>query len=69
MGDTDGALEIMNGLHESELGNPALATYYGIVLAAAGEHEKAKKYLTIATSGQLLPEERALIAKAEASLK
>jgi hypothetical protein len=69
VGDIEGALEIMNGLHENQLRNPALATYYGIVLAAAGEEEKAKKYLTIAASGKLLPEERALVTKAEESLK
>ena len=69
VGDTDGALEIMNGLRESQLRDPSLATYYGIILAAAGENEKARKYLDLAASGKLLPEERALITRAEESLK
>jgi tetratricopeptide (TPR) repeat protein len=69
VGDTDGALEIMKGLRESQLRDPSLATYYGIILAAAGENEKARKYLDLAASGKLLPEERALITRAEESLK
>ena len=40
-----------------------------IVLAAAGHNEKAKEFLELAASGKLLPEERALIAKAEESLR
>jgi hypothetical protein len=59
----------MMGLRESQLRNPSLATYYGIILAAAGENEKARKYLDLAASGKLLPEERALITRAEESLK
>ena len=41
----------------------------GVVLAAAGQNEKAKEFLALATSGKLLPEERALIVKAEESLR
>ncbi len=68
-GDADEGLEIMNRLSESQLSNPSLAIYYGILLAAGGENEKAKKYLGLAESGKLLPEERALIARTEDSLK
>jgi tetratricopeptide (TPR) repeat protein len=69
VGDTQGALEIMNGIRESQWRDPSVAVYYGIVLAAAGENEKARKYLDLAASGKLLPEERALITRAEESLK
>ncbi|MEP7015900.1 MAG: hypothetical protein ABI925_10705 [Verrucomicrobiota bacterium] len=68
-GDADEGLRIMNGFTESQLRDPSLAAYYGILLAAAGEKEKARKYLTVAASGKLLPEEKALVAKAEGSLK
>jgi len=51
------------------LRDPSLAAYYGVILTAAGKNEKAKEFLALARSGKLLPEERALIAKAEQSLK
>jgi predicted Zn-dependent protease len=69
VGDTEGALEIMNGIRENQWREPSLAAYYGVVLAAAGQNKKAKEFLDLATSGKLLPEERALIAKAEESLR
>ena len=69
VGDTEGALEIMNGIRENQLRDPSLAAYYGVILTAAGKNEKAKEFLALARSGKLLPEERALIAKAEQSLK
>jgi hypothetical protein len=42
-----------------------LAAYYGVVLAAAGQREKAREYLRRASEAKLLPEEKALIAKSE----
>jgi predicted Zn-dependent protease len=69
IGDSKGALEIMNPIGQSQWREPSLAAYYGIVLAAAGHNEKAKEFLELAASGKLLPEERALIAKAEESLR
>lgn len=68
-GDTEGAMEIMNGIREKQWRDPSLAAYYGVVLAAAGRNEKAKEFLALAASGKLLPEERTLVAKAEESLK
>jgi len=69
IGDTDGALEIMNGVHENQWREPSLAAYYGVILAAAGKNEKAREFLALAESGKLLPEERALITKAEEKIK
>jgi tetratricopeptide (TPR) repeat protein len=69
VGDTEGALEIMNGIRENQWREPSLAAYYGVVLAAAGQNKKAREFLDLATSGKLLPEERALITKAEESLR
>jgi len=68
-GDASGALKVMNGLSESQLRNPSMAAYYGIVLAAVGENDKAREYLKLAASAKLLPEERALVTKAENSLE
>jgi len=49
-----------------ELESPPIALYYGVFLSANGETNKAVKYLEIARvkAGALLPEERALMAKA-----
>lgn len=64
-GDAGGALKAMGALGEDRLRTPALAVYYGIFLASAGQPEKARKYLALAAAAQLLPEEKALVAKAE----
>lgn len=68
-GDLKGAVGIMNGLTEAQLRDPAVAAYYGIVLAAAGDPAKAQEYLRTGASAKLLPEEKALLAKAEHSSK
>ena len=68
-GDSKGALKIMNGLNENQLHEPSLAAYYGVFLAAAGDTARAQEYLKLGTSAKLLPEENALIAKAQSSLK
>lgn len=68
-GDATEGLKIMNRLSEKDLSDPGLATYYGVILAAAGETEKARHYLTLVDSARLLPEEKQLIAKAEDLLK
>jgi predicted Zn-dependent protease len=64
-GDTNGALKVMSALPEEQLRDPSLAAYYGIILAAAGDAAKAREYLKIGASARLLPEEKALLAKAE----
>lgn len=68
-GDANEGLKVMNRLSAEELHQPAVATYYGVLLAAAGETEKAREYLSLVDSAKLLPEERALITKAQDSLK
>ncbi|MFL6569487.1 MAG: tetratricopeptide repeat protein [Chthoniobacterales bacterium] len=68
-GDVTGAMQAMKGLSEDQLRDPAIAPYYGLVLAAAGEKEKAREFLQRADESQLLPEEKALIAKAESNLQ
>ena len=58
------AVEVLDALPKAELEKPAIAAYYGIVLAASGTPEKARKYLDLGSQAPLLPEEAALIATA-----
>jgi len=63
-GQSPEGLRLMQALPEAELRRPEIATYYAVLLSAAGEREKAGKYLTVAEKGQLLPEEHRLLAQA-----
>jgi len=67
-GDIKAALQVMDKLTPDQLRDPSLAAYYGVVLAAAGQKEKAREYLRRASEAKLLPEEKALIAKSESGL-
>ena len=58
----------MNALAPEQLRQPEIATYYGILLAAAGEHAKATEYLDASEKAGLLPEEKALVDKARRML-
>ena len=67
-GHTGEGLKVLEKLKEPELQKPAVATYYGLLLAADGQTNKARPYLAIAAkSTQLLPEEKTLITKATAN--
>jgi tetratricopeptide (TPR) repeat protein len=68
-GDVKGALQAMDQLSQDQLRDPSVAVYYGVVLAAAGQKEKAREYLRRAAEANLLPEEKALVAKAENTLQ
>ena len=63
-GDTKKALAVMNALTPEQLKQPGIAAYYGIILAAAGEHAKAAEHLDASEKAGLLPEEKALVDKA-----
>jgi tetratricopeptide (TPR) repeat protein len=65
-GDIKGALQAMDKLTPDQLRDPSLAAYYGVILAAAGQ--KAREYLRRASEANLLPEEKALVAKSESTL-
>jgi hypothetical protein len=54
----------MNALTPEQLKQSEIAAYYGIILAAAGEHAKAAEYLDASEKAGLLPEEKALVDKA-----
>jgi hypothetical protein len=66
-GRTAEGLKVLRGLGEKDLETPSTALSYGILLAANGAPE-AKKYLDLAEAGHLLPQEKALAAKARAKL-
>lgn len=63
------AVKVMSELSPDDLRRPALAAYYGMFLAAAGDKTKAAEYLQIGSNAPLLPEEKALVEKALASIK
>jgi tetratricopeptide (TPR) repeat protein len=67
-GDVKGALLVMGRLTQDQLVDPSVAIYYGLVLAAAGEKERARDFLMRSSEATLLPEEQALVAKAERGL-
>jgi tetratricopeptide (TPR) repeat protein len=60
-GKTPDALKLMQTLPESDLKRPEIATYYAVMLAAAGEREKAQAYVSAAEKASILPEERRLL--------
>jgi hypothetical protein len=56
-------------LSEDQLKDPAVAAYYGVILAGAGEKIEARKYLEIGKNARLLPEEKRLVDRAEVAVK
>jgi predicted Zn-dependent protease len=59
-------LAVLQRLKSSQLEQPSVAFYYGILLRTAGQAGEAAPYLQIARSqGQLLPEEKQLLAETE----
>ncbi len=68
-GKTDDGLKLLQRLQGDELRKPGVATYYGVLLAAAGQTNQALEYLDLAAqSPQLLPEEKSLITGARAQV-
>lgn len=66
-GNAKEALRIMSSLSEEQLSDPTIGAYYGICLAV-NKDQKARTYLDFSKQANLLPEEKALIDKAYASL-
>ena len=62
-GNVREAEKVMNALSEEQLRDPAVSAYYGICLAAA-KNPRAHEFLEASKNATLLPEERALVAKA-----
>jgi predicted Zn-dependent protease len=57
---TDG-LAALEKLSAEQLTNPPIALYYGVLLRADRQTERARQYLKLARSAALLPEERQLL--------
>ena len=66
-GNAKEAVRIMGSLNQEQLSDPSISAYYGICLAANGD-QKARAYLDFGKQANLLPEEKALIDKAYATL-
>ena len=60
------ALKVMQQLKPQQLDNPSVAGYYGLILQATGNREKARAYLQWSSKAQLLPEEKQLFDRARA---
>lgn len=63
-GRTKDGLGVLEKLKPDALETPSVALYYGLLLSASGDTNKAGKYLAIAQKADLLPEEKALAAEA-----
>lgn len=58
-------LAVLEKLPPAELAQPSVALYYGVLLAATGNTDKAMPWLQLAkTKGHLLPEEQELLSAA-----
>jgi predicted Zn-dependent protease len=68
-GKIEKARQVMAILSEDQRKDPAVAAYYGIILAGAGEKIEARKYLEIGKDARLLPEEKKLVDRAETAIK
>lgn len=68
-GNTQAGLQALEKLKPAMLEIPAIATYYGVLLAANGDAAKAGKYLELARTARLLPEEQALVTNALAKVQ
>ena len=57
-------LKVLRALTPQALADPAVAVYYGVLLAATGEVEASKEYLQKSDKAFLLPEEMAMVNSA-----
>jgi cytochrome c-type biogenesis protein CcmH/NrfG len=67
-GQARNAAKIFSGLSEAQLHDPPIALYYGIIMAAVGDNDRAAEFLEVGQKASLLPEEKALFEKARRSL-
>ena len=61
-------LRVLESLPPGRLEDPAIAAYYGVMLAASHLPEKARHFLEIGRGANLLTEEKELLARAERML-
>ena len=62
------ALKVLDQLEPKQLEIPSIAAFYGVILEASGKGVRAKKFLELAGTAKLLPEELALVQTAQARL-
>jgi Flp pilus assembly protein TadD len=62
-GKDEEARRLLSSLDPKILEQPSQALCYALVLAGTGANEEARKYFELASRGDLLPEEKALIPK------
>ena len=62
-GKDEEARKLLSALDPKVLERPSMALCYALVLAGTGANEEARKYFDLASRGDLLPEEKALIPK------
>jgi tetratricopeptide (TPR) repeat protein len=68
-GDLDDAARILAQINPDVLSNPGDALYAGIIKAALGQQDDARKLLEVASRGDdLLPEEKELLIRSRSSL-
>jgi tetratricopeptide (TPR) repeat protein len=60
------ALKVIEQLSPQQLEDPSIAGYYGLILQANGQRDKAKKYFDLGLKAKLLPEEQKLFDRARA---
>jgi hypothetical protein len=63
-GKTAEALQVLESLTEAQLGQPALAAYYVVILTENGNIDRARAFLPAAQRAVLLPEEQQLLTSA-----
>jgi hypothetical protein len=61
------ALKVIEKLDPKDLQKQSIAGYYGLILKAAGNDQKAKTYFDYAFKGPMLPEEKKLFETAKSS--
>ncbi|MGZ4982928.1 MAG: hypothetical protein ACXV9Q_02420 [Chthoniobacterales bacterium] len=60
------ALQVLGSVKEGQLQDPSVSLYYGVILVAAGEKERARPFLERAgTSSSMLAEEKLLLSTAQ----
>jgi tetratricopeptide (TPR) repeat protein len=62
------ALKVMQTLRQEQVSDPSVAGYYGLVLKANGDKNRARAYLERAYKAPLLPEEKRLFDAAKVGI-
>ncbi len=68
LGRSEEARRVLENLKSTDLQTPAIAAYYGIVLASVQQDEMARRYLKLAERAVLLPEEKQRVMEARRAL-